>query len=427
MSKPTVGGHSIRCRIVIDTCADLSPEIAATLDVDILGFPYILDGVEYTDDIWSSITPHEFYEKLRQGAHASTSAVSLGRFVEFFTSCAEEGTPTVYLSFTAGLSSSYNSACQAADMVREQYPDFEIYVVDNCSPCGAAGLLALEAVRQRAAGLSARELAAWANEAKHYIHGFFTIDSLDALAAGGRIPPAAAQLSSKLDIKPEMSYDLSGSLTLVGVNRGRKKGLKALVKSFKENFKQGLGIWLIALVLIILEFMDFIIMKQLSGGIYTVVKYGLLVIALIMVMILQYVFPLLAKFVNTVKNTIRNALLMSLRHLPYTILMLLISIAPIVAMLFNTMIFSYGIPAYFLLGFSTLAFAKSYFFVKIFDKYIPKDESEEEEKDEDDWTIEGLREELEGSTEGTDSEETVSDETAAPADEKPENDDTTEQ
>ena len=65
MSKPTVGGHSSRCRIVIDTCADLSPEIAATLDVDILGFPYILDGVEYTDDIWSSITPHEFYEKLR--------------------------------------------------------------------------------------------------------------------------------------------------------------------------------------------------------------------------------------------------------------------------------------------------------------------------------------------------------------------------
>ena len=45
MSKPTVGGHSSRCRIVIDTCADLSPEIAATLDVDILGFPYILDGV----------------------------------------------------------------------------------------------------------------------------------------------------------------------------------------------------------------------------------------------------------------------------------------------------------------------------------------------------------------------------------------------
>ena len=192
---------------------------------------------------------------------------------------------------------------------------------------------------------------------------------------------------------------------------------RSFFKSFKENFKQGVAIWMMALVLILLEFMDFFIMKQLSGGIYTVVKYGLLVIALLMAMILQYVFPLLAKFYNTVKNTIRNALLMSLRHLPYTILMLLINIAPIIAMLLNTMIFSYGILAYFLLGFSTLAFANSFFLAKIFDKYIPQDEDAEEEKDADDWTIEGLREELEDS----------SDDTAASAGQDTTEDDTTEQ
>ena len=229
-------GHADRCRIVIDTCADLTPEIAATLDVDILGFPYILDGVEHTDDIWSSITPKEFYDQLRSGVKASTSAVSLGRYLEFFTQCAEEGTPTVYLCFTSALSSSYNSACQAADAVRADHPGFELYVVDNALPCSCGELLAMEAVRQRAAGLSAKELADWANEAKTYIHGYFTLDSLDALAAGGRIPPAAAQLSSKLDIKPELSFDLSGSLTLVGVNRGRKKALKSLIKSFRDNY-----------------------------------------------------------------------------------------------------------------------------------------------------------------------------------------------
>ena len=229
-------GHSDSCRIVIDTCADLTPEIAATLDVDILGFPYILDGEEFTDDIWNSITPHDFYEKLRGGATASTSAVSLGRFMEFFGRCAEEGTPTVYLSFTSALSSSYNSACQAADAVRAEHPDFELYVVDNACPSAAAELLALEAVRQRAAGLTAKQLADWANEAKYYIQGYFTLDSLDSLARGGRIPPAAAQLSSKLDVKPELSYDVNGSLTLVGINRGRKKGLKSLVKSFRENY-----------------------------------------------------------------------------------------------------------------------------------------------------------------------------------------------
>ena len=111
-------------------------------------------------------------------------------------------------------------------------------MVDNSLPCSCGELLAIEAVRQRAAGLSAKQLAQWANEAKTCVHGYFTLDNLDALAAGGRIPPAAAQLSSKLDIKPELSFDLSGSLTLLGVNRGRKKALKSLVKSFKENYVQ---------------------------------------------------------------------------------------------------------------------------------------------------------------------------------------------
>lgn len=232
----TGSNHAQRVRIVVDTCADLTPEIAASLDVDILGFPYILDGVEYTDDIWSSMTPVDFYNKLRDGAQASTSAVSLGRYLEFFTECAKEGTPTVYLCFTSALSSSYNSALSAAEEVRAQYPDFELYVVDNALPCACGELLALEAVRQRAAGLTARELAAWADEAKTCVHGYFTLENLDALAAGGRIPPAAAQLSSKLDIKPELSFDLAGSLTLIGVNRGRKKALKSLIKSFKENY-----------------------------------------------------------------------------------------------------------------------------------------------------------------------------------------------
>ena len=235
VNSSTGTGHSDRCRIVIDTCADLTPEIAATLDVDILGFPYILNGEEHTDDIWTSIAPKEFYDKLRAGGRASTSAVSLGRYLEFFTQCAEEGTPTVYLCFTSALSSSYDSACNAAAEVRRQHPDFELYVVDNALPCSCGELLAMEAVRQRAAGLTARELAAWADEAKTCVHGYFTLDSLDALAAGGRIPPAAAQLSAKLDIKPELSFDLAGSLTLTGVARGRKKALKSLVKAFKEN------------------------------------------------------------------------------------------------------------------------------------------------------------------------------------------------
>lgn len=236
MSSSTSDGYASRCRIAVDTCCDFTPEIAATLDVDILGFPYILDGEEKADDIWASMTPKWFYDQIRSGVKASTAAISVGRYLEYFTECAEEGTPTVYLAFTSALSSSYEHACIAADEVRAKYPDFELYVVDNALPCSCGELLALEAVRQRAAGLTAKQLAEWADEAKTCVHGYFTLDSLDSLAAGGRIPPAAAQLSSRLDIKASLSFDLSGSLTLTGVNRGRKKALKALIKSFRENY-----------------------------------------------------------------------------------------------------------------------------------------------------------------------------------------------
>lgn len=233
-ARPSVNAD--RCRIVVDTCADLNPAIAAQLDIDILGFPYIVDGVEHVDDMWQSISPEEFYDRLRAGAKASTAAVPFGRYLEFFGQCAEQGTPTVYLCFSSALSSSYDAACRAADEVRAAHPGFELYVVDNISPSAVGELLVMEAVHQRAAGLTAAELAAWADEAKFYLNGFFTLESLDALAEGGRIPPAAAQLSSKLDIKAELSVDHAGALALAGINRGRKKALKALVKDFKANW-----------------------------------------------------------------------------------------------------------------------------------------------------------------------------------------------
>ena len=157
--------------------------------------------------------------------------------------------------------------------------------------------------------------------------------------------------------------------------------VRGFFKSFKENFKQGTVIWLVILLFILLEVADFNIMKSASGGIYTVVKYGLGIIALLLCMITLYVFPVLAKFVNTIKATVRNSLLMSLRHLPYTILMIVIPVAAVVVTLLTAETLTYGLLLWFLLGFSTLAYINSRFFVKIFDNYIPKEEEESEEED----------------------------------------------
>ena len=95
-------------------------------------------------------------------------------------------------------------------------------------------------------------------------------------------------------------------------------------------------------------------------------------------MVLSYVFPVLSRFDNTVKNTIKNSILMAIRHLPWTIMILLVNLCPLLIYVFSTTkIVSYLILLMFLLGFSTVALGCSWFFVnKIFPFYMPEEENE---------------------------------------------------
>lgn len=224
------------CKIIVDSCGDFTSGVARQLGVEIIQFPFVMSDGEHFDDLWQSMKPHDFYERVRKGEHVTTSAVTPGRYMEVFEKAAEEGVPTIYLGFPSGLSSSIYSAESAAEQVRANHPGFELYVVDNCCPSATAELLAIECVDLAGRGRSAKEIVDWANEAKYYVQGYFTLDNFDALAAGGRIPPAAAQVGGKLDIKPELSYDLTGALTLRGMCRGRKKALRAIISDFKENY-----------------------------------------------------------------------------------------------------------------------------------------------------------------------------------------------
>ncbi|MBR3328007.1 MAG: DegV family protein [Atopobiaceae bacterium] len=226
------------CKLIVDSSADYAPEVLQRLGVEMIPLTYVTPEGEKEDDLWQSIDPHEFYETLRKDPdrHYTTCAVTPGRYAEVFERAAEEGLPTIYLGLTGGLSSSIQNAQQAAELVRANHPGFELYVVDTKCASAACELLAIEVMRQATHGLTAAELYEWACEARYFIHGYFTLDSFSALAAGGRIPPAAATVGGKLDIKPELSYDTNGALSLCGMCRGRKKALRAIIQDFRENY-----------------------------------------------------------------------------------------------------------------------------------------------------------------------------------------------
>lgn len=145
---------------------------------------------------------------------------------------------------------------------------------------------------------------------------------------------------------------------------------KSFFRSFKQNFKQATGIWLLIMLITGIFTADFIILRNSempAGKVMTVIVMAM---AFILLFIMTYIFPVLAKFENTVKNTIKNALLMSIRHLPWTILMILCTVIPYALCFFIT----WMIPVMILFGGAGTAYVTSYIYRRIFDRYIPQEE-----------------------------------------------------
>lgn len=229
---------AVRCNLIIDSCCDLPAHLVRGEGIKLMKFPYLMNGAECYDDLFVTGSAHNFYDQMRDGAMPSTAQIPYMAIKEAWVEAAKSGVPTVFLCFTSGLSGTYETVLTLMEETQEEYPDAELYLVDTCLASIAEGFLVNEAIRQRNLGLTAAELAQWADEAKYYVNCIFMVDDLEALRRGGRIPAAVASIGSKLDVKALLNFDLDGSLALAGVARGRKKGMKAMVDIFaKESYK----------------------------------------------------------------------------------------------------------------------------------------------------------------------------------------------
>lgn len=175
---------------------------------------------------------------------------------------------------------------------------------------------------------------------------------------------------------------------------------RGFFKSFKENFKQGVAIWLIQLFVILVLVGDFCIMAYSGLEFNKFLQVILLAIAIMVFFISMFLYPVLAKFENTVFHTIRNALFVGVLQFPKTVLMMILTVLPVVLFF----LFQQLIPIVFLFGLSVPAWlsAKLYdkFFRKLENQYLeangtgetePEDEGEDERifKDELDESLAG--------------------------------------
>lgn len=223
------------CNLIIDSCCDLPVEMVDKPGITLLEFPYFFGEVEYADDLFQSASAREFYDRMRGGAFPTTAQLPLARLVDAFQQVAEGGVPTVYLSFTSGLSKSFEVAQMAYDQVKAEHPDMELHLVDTLCAQSAQGLITHEAIRRWEAGATAAELADWANEARYFVNVYFTLDQLESLAKGGRMPSGVAYVGSKLNLKPILYIDAQGKLEVKTAVRGRKKSLAKILSIYEER------------------------------------------------------------------------------------------------------------------------------------------------------------------------------------------------
>ena len=233
------------CNIITDSCCDLPQGYLEENGVAVLHFSYVGalgpdDVSPRLDDMFASWGPHEFYGAMREGAQPMTSQPSQAEFESVFRTAVESGVPSVYLSLSSGISGCYEGALAALGRLKEELgEDVPLRVVDTKVGSTGLALLVVEAIRRRDAGCTADELAAWAESAHDRISVSFMVDDLNALSRGGRIPAGAAAVGTFLDVKPLLSFAPDGKLSMIGVARGRKKGMRRLVDIFAKCHAAG--------------------------------------------------------------------------------------------------------------------------------------------------------------------------------------------
>ena len=139
---------------------------------------------------------------------------------------------------------------------------------------------------------------------------------------------------------------------------------RGFFKSFKENFKQATIIWFILLLAAGVIAGDFYIITETGMELNNVIKIIIMAAAVLVLFTATFVFPVLAKFENTIKRTLKNAFVMSILQFPKTILMVILGIVPWIAGAFFYQI----IPIVFLFGFSVPAWVSAMLYNKFFQK-----------------------------------------------------------
>lgn len=223
----------MKFEIFTDSSCDLPKEVIEQFDLQVMQLEVVID--DKPPVLNNQIDIKDFYDQLRAGSNAQTSAVTLGHFEEGMRKSLIDGKDILYVGFSSGLSATYNNGLMMIKELQQEFPERKLLAVDTLCASVGQGMLVYYAAVLREEGATIEEVQSKIEAFKDRIHHQVTVNDLFFLKRGGRIDAATAIAGSVLNIKPIINVDMEGRLETVGKVRGRKGAIKELFTKMKEN------------------------------------------------------------------------------------------------------------------------------------------------------------------------------------------------
>ena len=220
-------------RIITDSCCDFTQQQYQQCNVTCVPLSVVYKGESHSN-FSDPADVKAFYDELRTGITATTSAVNPDGWAAPMEEALKAGEDVLVIAFSSALSGTYQSAVIAANDLQETYPDRKIYVVDSLCAALGQGLLVWYACRKRDEGMDIDSLRTWVEETKPHLCHWFTVDDLNHLKRGGRVSATTAMVGTMLNIKPVLHVSDEGRLVNIGKTRGRKAAIAQLAGKLGE-------------------------------------------------------------------------------------------------------------------------------------------------------------------------------------------------
>ena len=220
-------------KIISDSTCDLSPELIAKYDIDILPLHILLGEDEYEDG--KNITPEQIYNWSDENKTTpKTSAPALTDAIELFKPYIDEGREIVCFSISSSMSTSGNVMRIAAE---ELEAEDRITVIDSANLSTGIGLLVIEAAIMAQNNHTVEEIVSAIEALKPNVRASFVVDTLTYLYRGGRCNAVSAMAGGVLKLHPKIVVE-NGAMNASKKYRGKiNSAIMTYVKDMEDDLK----------------------------------------------------------------------------------------------------------------------------------------------------------------------------------------------